>query len=562
MGERKRLTFLLLIMTALSFILVGISVLILYNTVIEQGQERLAEMAQSQARLIESIASFDAMNLDYPQGSQAAALAQIEDAYNHYKSFGKTGEFALARLVQDKMIFLISHEHFDVDHPNPVPLDSENAEPMRRALLGQSGTMIGLDYRGETVLAAYEPVKELNLGIVDKIDLTEVRIPFKRVILLTLLLPVLLILGGAGLFFRTTNPIIKMLEEQSSELQAANDNLEQEINERIRIQEALTWELSVKTALSEMYEPLTSLASPIEEITNIILDKGKSLTASRHGYILSVAPLSGNNIVHTFSDMTNIQGNLSGDKRQTGFPRRKDGRFHGLCGHALNTGNAFFTNAPEEYEAFAGVPNGHIRIERFLSVPMTLGKDVVGQITLANRDDDYTDRDLEAIRRIGEYYALAIQRKKAEEAVQRENENFVNILNAIEDGVCIINQNFDIEYINPPLRKEFGEVEGKKCYQYFHELNDPCPWCRYKEVFEGKTIRWEWDFSKNQKTYDLIDTPLRNPDGNISKLQLFRDITEIKRARDVLHRSLTGFKRSIVWEKTCRQSTAIQPRHM
>ena len=120
------------------------------------------------------------------------------------------------------------------------------------------------------------------------------------------------------------------------------------------------------------------------------------------------------------------------------------------------------------------------------------------------------------------------ERKKAEEKLRNERNRLIGVFEAMEDGVYIVNQQHDIQYVNPVLEKDFGPWQGRKCYTYFHDRKEVCPWCRNDDVFAGKTVRWEWYSFKNQKTYDLIDTPLRNPDGSISKLEIFRDITEFK----------------------------------
>jgi PAS domain S-box-containing protein len=121
-------------------------------------------------------------------------------------------------------------------------------------------------------------------------------------------------------------------------------------------------------------------------------------------------------------------------------------------------------------------------------------------------------------------------RKNLENVIDREEIKVQNILDSMADGVYVVNKDYDIEYINLALKKEFGELANQKCYQYLHDLERPCPACNNHEIMkEEKTLRWEWESDKNGKVYDLIDTPYYHLDGTISKLEIFRDITDKKK---------------------------------
>ncbi len=217
MNERKRLFFLILILTVVSLSVATITISMLYNVAFKEDRARLINIAQSRARLIEAVARYDAeaetrfSNEVTDYNPFKATMSQITDAHSNFQGFGKTGEFTLAKREGDKIVFLLRHRHSDVTHPEDISFDSELAAPMRLALSEKSGTIVGLDYRGETVLAAYEPVAVLNLGIVVKMDLSEVRSPFILAGITAGSISILLIFLGALLFFKVTNPMIRKI---------------------------------------------------------------------------------------------------------------------------------------------------------------------------------------------------------------------------------------------------------------------------------------------------------------------------------------------------------------
>ncbi len=116
------------------------------------------------------------------------------------------------------------------------------------------------------------------------------------------------------------------------------------------------------------------------------------------------------------------------------------------------------------------------------------------------------------------------------EQLAADRTRLMGILDLLPDGVYITSANFDIEYLNPALEREFGPVQGRKCYEYFHGRNSQCDWCNHDKVLAGKTVQWEWTSPKG-RTFDLFDLPFHNPDGTVSKFELFHDITDAKDSR-------------------------------
>ena len=214
---------------------------------------------------------------------------------------------------------------------------------------------------------------------------------------------------------------------------------------RHKMERKAQWESDVNKTLSTLYKPLISSTSSIEEMAAVVLDGAMNLTRSGHGYVSAVEPLTGDLVVHTFSEMMKDACRMTSEEKKVVFHQGKDGRYPSLWGHALNRKEAFFTNKPETHQAYKGIPENHLSLQQFLTVPVFLENELVGQIALANKAEGYTEEDLQAVVRVAEFYALAIKKFRDGEALQKAHDR-------LEERVR--ERTADLAAKNASLRKE------------------------------------------------------------------------------------------------------------
>jgi len=325
----------------------------------------------------------------------------------------------------------------------------------------------------------------------------------------------------------------------------------EDITERKKAQSALIWELAVNTALGNLYKPIISGSLSITEIAARFLEQAKYLTGSEHGYVSQIDLETGENIGHTLNENKKAECRVNHKGAQFSFSRKQGGVYESLWGHSLNTHIGFYTNAPDRHPSARGAPMGHIPLKRFLSVPVLLGNELVGQIALANSHRDYNERDLEAVARMGEYYALAIRRRRMEEELQESEDKYRRLVEFSTDGGVVI-QDGKIVYINHAGAKTIGakypeSIIGCKSLDFVHP--------DYQSILEEKVGR------ASRVIQPLLERKFTRLDGRVIDMEvtalpfifkgkaaiqvIFRDITERKRMENELRTSKEKYQQLV-----------------
>jgi len=192
----------------------------LYSQRVLETKSELVELAKSQAIIIEEVSRYDVLHSG--QGSKKlglqATLSQFDEAYKKYIPQHKSIEIVLGRLEAGQINILLNSGGTSRGPFKPEVLAAEGQLPIQQAVAGKSGVIEAIDYRGDRVLAAFEPIGLHRLGIVVKIDKKEIQGPFLRTASQVIALTALIVALFSFLFLRLMNPLIQRLQSKAHQL--------------------------------------------------------------------------------------------------------------------------------------------------------------------------------------------------------------------------------------------------------------------------------------------------------------------------------------------------------
>lgn len=221
-------------MAAAAVIVAAASIGILYRAAYNETLREMAHSAQLLANLMQAVAEFDQeySAADIPGGSRAATLLQIQaalaapdDASSATLVIGELGRNGI-RLIRKGVGGGLSERTIPIS-------DFLQAEPLRRALAGESGSDELIDNEGNAVLAGYAPVPALRLGICYTVDKAAVQAPYVHAAANAAVIALLVILAGSFVFVRFMRPLqdrIDASEQKSAAILSAIPDLMFRIN--------------------------------------------------------------------------------------------------------------------------------------------------------------------------------------------------------------------------------------------------------------------------------------------------------------------------------------------
>jgi len=189
----------------------------------------------------------------------------------------------------------------------------------------------------------------------------------------------------------------------------------------------------------------------------------------------------------------------------------------------------------------------------WLGVPLRTPSETIGVLVVQHYKDEnaYTQRDVEFLASVGGQIALAIERKQAEDALRKQQEEQQIILNSAPYMIWYKDKENKVLRANKAAADSVGlsvsEVEGRSKQELFPEEAERYHQEDLEVIRSGQPklgIIEPYQTPSGQKRWVRADkVPYRDQEGNIIGVIVFAtDITEQQRAEEAVRRSEANYR--------------------
>ncbi|WP_242492650.1 PAS domain S-box protein [Methanolobus psychrotolerans] len=318
-----------------------------------------------------------------------------------------------------------------------------------------------------------------------------------------------------------------------------------DITEQKRVENEL---LLREARLRSLVDILQSRHDSIQEFLDFALNEAIKLTESKFGYIYYYSETKKKFTLNTWSK--DVMKECEITKPQTTYDLDNTG----IWGEAVRQRKTVIVNdfnAPNILKK--GYPEGHVKLHRFMTVPIFRNDRIVAVVGVANKDSAYNENDTLQLTLLMDSVWNIIRHIGAEGALRESEEKFRGLFEHSISGVAIHKmirdeQGNPVDYVfleaNETFEKHTGlkvdDVLGKRATEVLPGIERTSFIEKYgKVVSTGIPVNFE-DFSEPLQRYYNISAYRVDTDIFAT---VFQDITERKNAERKLSESEERFRR-------------------
>jgi len=189
--------------------------------------------------------------------------------------------------------------------------------------------------------------------------------------------------------------------------------------------------------------------SSVQELVEYILEEALHATGSAIGYMHFINEDQAS--LHLFTWSKGVRGACYAEET-THYPIEVAGVWVDCIRNRRPVIHNDYPALPDK----KGYPQGHIALQRHMSVPIMEGERILAVIGVGNKVEPYTDVDADKLLVLGRSMWSLVQRKRAEESQRETRDQLAAILEGITDSVYVVDGHGRIVFANTSAARSAG----------------------------------------------------------------------------------------------------------